>query len=65
MPRVQEIVSPTQQACVRRVVPAEPGERFVVIELEKCPRIAASAIRRDERALTAVSGVDVSPHLDG
>jgi len=42
--RVQQIVSPTQNADVRRVVRAMPCKRYAVIEFEKCPSAEASTI---------------------
>jgi len=62
---VQKVVRLAQQAEIRSVGCAEPCKGLDVVELEKRPGIAASPVRRDERALTTISTVGFSPHRRG
>ena len=59
---MQKIVSLTQQADIRSIPRAKPSKRLDVIEFEKRPSLAASAVGRDERAPTVVSTMRLSPH---
>ena len=61
--RVQEIVRGTEQTDVRGIGGAELSPRIYMVEFEKHARRAASSIGGDERALTAISRMDLSPYL--
>ena len=63
LPRVQEIVRLAQQAQIQSIRRTAPRERFHMVELDERPRRAAPPIGRDERALTAISRVNLSPNL--
>jgi hypothetical protein len=62
---MQQIVGLAQQTDIPSVGRTQSGKGFDVVKLEKRPRTAAAAVRRDKRALTTVSTVGFSPHHDG
>ena len=63
VPGVQEVVRSAEQANVRRVGPALLSKGFDVIELEKHTSVAATPVGRNKGAATAVSIVNLSPHV--
>src|SRR4051794_38024865 len=59
---MKQVVGFAPQAEVRSVGCARPCVPFDVVELEKPARIAAPTVCRNERTLTAVATVNLSPY---
>ena len=60
--RMQQIVCPTEQTNIPHVAEALLRKRLHMVEVEKRPRCAPPPIGRNERTLSAITTVNLSPH---